>query len=524
MKLLVSNYFGSAVFSAFAAGIYVSMFWVSNNITMLLWDSVLVIFLALVTPIVLVVLLIKMFLRIIGFQTFEGLACTFAIIAYVLLLLRLPILEIPSIYSLIEGYGGLESRAAKLFFVGLTILVSTIAAIVFHRKTMALSALFLLMAMTALVTSFSDWFMRSMDDNYAQKDMLEFPNPELEYRPNIYFILADSYSSFTYMADEGIDLESFRYFLKTNNFSLYNDFYSNYQTTAVAMPAILNMDHHYYQIGRKAGEVSASGRVIIGGKNNLARILKAAGYDIEYLHESTYLLLSGCFVDYCSPDVSLAGAKTVLHRILPNVLQEKRKSDGRSIEDLQQELLARISIDNTPRFFYMHFFSPDHSPNEVDGRCNEGVQKKAYMNRVSDSNSKLQGLVAEIVAMDRNAVIVLTSDHGPLIENNCSREHELRTVAEYRDRAGTILAIRWPNTYNGEYDVELVTSVNLFRYLLGSLFDDDSEIMDSLVADDVYTRASDGFQEILRNGEILHNAENISIEDMKKRYAHESRQ
>ena len=61
---------------------------------------------------------------------------------------------------------------------------------------------------------------------------------------------------------------------------------SNYHSTSNAMPAMLNMDHHYYALSHKhkTGEVRKTGRVISGGKKALVDLRRRNSYQVQYIH------------------------------------------------------------------------------------------------------------------------------------------------------------------------------------------------------------------------------------------------
>ena len=69
-------------------------------------------------------------------------------------------------------------------------------------------------------------------------------------------------------------------------------------------------------------------------------------------------------------------------------------------------------------------------------------------------------LLDDIIVRDPTAVIVIAGDHGPFIVKQCAAVADLGTVEDYRDRAGVILAIKWPENYDGIYDQHIITTVN----------------------------------------------------------------
>ncbi len=508
----------SPVFAALVAGVYVALFYIGNNVSMLPWGSAMVVLFVLTVPVAVSVCVSNLLVRRIGIEYARNSVSIFLIVAYVLLVMRLPLLEAGPMSSTVVRLGGMESMQVKGLFILLVLLASLISAWVFRKHIFVLSIALVTMAATALGTMFLDVLVNDRGSDYLEQSSFKLQSTALASKPNVYLILADSYSSLAYLDDHGIEVGAFEEFLQKNQFSLYEDVFSSYQTTAVALPALLNMEHHYYQIGRKSNEVAKSGRVAIGGRNNLVRFFRDAGYGIEYIHQSAYLLLSGCSADFCSPDVTLAGAKTILHRILPHFLQRKRKAELRTFEAVAEELSRRISASSRPRFFYSHLYAPGHSPNEAQGQCDEQVEHESYAARVEETNESLRKLIGDIVALDREAVIVLTSDHGPLIEHQCARDAYLTNVDEYRDRAGMFLAVRWPGSYEGQFDGQIRTSVNLFRYVIGALAVDSTGIMKSRVSDDVYVQGKDDFFKILEDGNFLVPARLTTQADMRELY------
>ena len=81
-----------------------------------------------------------------------------------------------------------------------------------------------------------------------------------------------------------------------------------------------------------------------------------------------------------------------------------------------------------------------------------------------------------------------------------------------------ITAIRWPQSYDGRYDDQIKTIINIFPFVLASLAEEDSSILEMRVADDVFTQGSGGIQRIMKNGNIQIPAEHFSAEQMQQKY------
>jgi hypothetical protein len=330
---------------------------------------------------------------------------------------------------------------------------------------------------------------------------------ELGHKPNIYFVLADSFSSFSYMNDHGIDVSEFKSRLEGRGFRLYEDTFSNYHATTDSMLSMLSMQHHYYLASRKLSEVSETARRIIGGENNLVRLLRKNGYTIQYIHQDDYLMLHGCTADSCFPNVDeFSGGRSVLGEVLPQSLVRVGGVEKLAITAIQNEVSTQLGLgkeSSVPRFQYVHLFVPNHANNNIVGRCDEKEELEKYSRRVPAAAESVESIVDDIVRNDRGAVIVLSGDHGPFIDNQCGRQVDIGSVEEYRDRVGTLTAIRWPDGYDGRFDERIKTNVNVFRYVLASMIDGSTEALGGHVRDDVFVQGKEQVLQILDDGKYL---------------------
>ena len=339
----------------------------------------------------------------------------------------------------------------------------------------------------------------------------------LEQTPNIYFILADGYASLAYMKEREIDVSALTGFLVKRGFRVYEDTYSNYQPTTSAMPAMLNMSHHYYTLsGHHVNftEVDQASRKIIGGDNNVSRILRGNGYSIQYVHNGTYLFLQGCSADSCFPRIDgLAGARILLsHMLRRDLLSEEDKAwETTTIDEMRAQVSSLMDdAATTPRFQYIHAFGqPGHSSNSSKGKCDESVELKKYAIRVESAGRFLREQISEITERDPSAVVVVAGDHGPFISKRCTKNAYIDSASDYRDRAGAMMAIRWPSSYDGRYDDRISSGVNLLRYVLASLAEDPEPLLETAVPDDVFIRAGGRIFKVVERGKPLEPPERV---------------
>ena len=500
--------FDSPIFLAGVTGFYLTVFLVTNNISMLPVSSVVFIALALITPIVFVVSLISIVYRKMNKEGIVGSVSVFICTVYLLVALRDPILGLGFIQTNFNIWGGASSTVAKLSYLVPVLVLAGCFSLLFRRYIQIFTIALSVMTLTALAPNIKHlsplYFVdKGRGNDQFSQDLLSSP---LRIKPNIYLILADGYGSFSYMEENKIDVSNFTAYIGEKGFRAYGDVFSSYQPTTAAMSAMLNMEHHYYRPSRKFGEISKWGRKITGGKNQLVNYLKSNGYQIEYIHQTAYLLFHGCSADFCFPVSRFAGARTVLSQTLPGVLKHYISGKRITQDMVRQEVIRLIEEGNAnsrPRFQYIHVYAPSHSSDDKVGICNEAQELEDYAERISNINTFLQKLVDTIISRDAGAVILISGDHGPYISENCAWKNNIHTLRDYRDRAGVVMAIRWPYDYDGRFDGKIRTTINVFRYLFAAMAESEHSVLKTLVQDDVFVRGTENVLKILNNGEVL---------------------
>ncbi len=496
---------GSVVLlTACSAGLYVAAFYTMNNLTMLRAGGILFLFGLMIVPLAIAVILVYALLHLGGRAGLKGWAVALMISTFLLFMLRPSLLDFELVDRYFRVFTPERSVVANTLFI---LLPSLLLAFVFRRRLKEYAAILGVMTLAALAMGGG----KVSREPGANADRLgaTLGQVTLAEKPNIYFILADAYASLAYMREHAIDVSGFTDFLSENGFSLYDDTYSNYQPTTSALPAMLNMEHHYYRLtghNVEFSEVDKASRRIIGGDNNVSNILRRNGYSIQYIHNGTYLLLQGCSADSCFPEIDgLAGARIILSHIFrQDLLSDEDKSwETTTVEAMSARISSLLNeAGNEPRFQYIHAFKPGHPPN-AKGRCDESVELGRYADRVQMANHFLNEQIRQIVERDPAAVIVLAGDHGPFISNGCASNAYIDNAADYRDRAGALMAIRWPRSYDGRYDGRISTGVNLFRYVLASLAESPLPLVETAAADDVFVRGGRKIFKVVEQGEPL---------------------
>ena len=512
-KVLDSN-----LFLATLSGLYLWVFFSTNNLTMLSFASLAAIAVAFIAPPVLMTGLSGVAAQKLAWDNCPKFSAVFVSVAWVTIALHAPVFYLESLQPALAAAAEIHRMVAPLVWTVMSILLALIAAWLFRNDSRVLAVMICVMTLVSLVTAAPVIRDRLIENDMfgAATSNFDAGNVDLAHRPNIYLILADGYVNFAHLHDQNLASAEFENYLSETDFTLYGKFLSNYHPTTASMTAILDMRHHYYVGSRKFGEITSAGRASIGGRNLVVELLRRNGYSIHYTHQGIYLLTQGCTADTCFPDQKLDGARIILRSAIPWLSAKMVEWATVSLATLQEEVERSVTKSQLgmPQFHYIHLYKPFHVPNNVQGVCDESRQSMAYGKRLDSTNRFLEQLIDKLVQQDPGAVIALVGDHGPMISNRCDWTADIGSEAEYSDRLGAILAIRWPEHYDGRYDDRIKTSINLFRYLLASLAKNDKALLDSLVTDDVYAQGSNGKLKIMSEGQLLMPPEKLSDEDM----------
>ena len=115
-----------------------------------------------------------------------------------------------------------------------------------------------------------------------------------------------------------------------------------------------------------------------------------------------------------------------------------------------------------------------------------------YYKKVEEANVYLIEIIELILKNDADPVIVIAGDHGPW-GYRVKTDAYGRTVPDNLfalDRFGVLMAIRFPADYQGEFDNEFKTHVNIFRYIFAYM-NNSNRILETKAKDDSFDSGSD---------------------------------
>ena len=317
--------------------------------------------------------------------------------------------------------------------------------------------------------------------------------------PNIYLIVPDSYPSnpaltkfFKY------DNSKFSGELQRSGFTVYDEYFASYPFSLESMHSMLSMTHNYFN--HSVGKDAANLRKVLGGEGNtVVNVLSNNGYESYYLHESNYLLKHNCAIDRCMPHWSELEA---LRKNLQNFYFFGWLStmSSYSVNAAMTELIASRT-DHSRSFVYKHFMDAHSYVKSYEHKYKQKLSafRKAFPAKIERVNQILIDEVKLILDKDKSAIIIIVGDHGTWAGSDRSESGLMES--ETFDKLSVFLAIRWGDKYNGEYDSQIKSSVNLFRYIFAYLSQND-EVLGTKEKDDGYVKYGKVWK-VLENGKVL---------------------
>ena len=320
-----------------------------------------------------------------------------------------------------------------------------------------------------------------LDDNNFDK----LTTKESDY-PDIYHILLDSHPGFSH--ENYVDYE-FKSELEKRGFYIYEDFQSNYNTTSVSLPSMLNMDYVQNFITPKNDGYTPDLTYPYYANNAVFSKLKKLGYkfntpkndgytpDLTYPYYANNAVFSklkklgykfNLFIDpYFYAMLSRhtdstidSGRSNYLNKLLLfSSIGGIFVNKSQNLED------TGISNSKTPAFSYMHILAP-HWPY----LCNEnGVEfsKRAHYNNANYFtyakfvDKQILGLIDEILERKKdNSLIVLHSDHS-LFDTHI------------------LMAVNFPKSEDSNCLKKTGSLVNLYRCIFNKYFGFNYEMLEN---------------------------------------------
>lgn len=243
--------------------------------------------------------------------------------------------------------------------------------------------------------------------------------------PNIYYIILDEYAGIdTLKRIFNYDNEELMIFLKSRGFYVANASESNYSDTYMSLPSSLNMKYLSEEEYEDHDDLFH-----LWANNEVVRLLRSVGYKYVYIggdfegnflepYVDEYYVYSGdqrMSMERANFGRELEVISPFLRffQLYPFYGEHERRSVLYAFDKLSEYK------SDYPVFIYAHILCP-HLPFVFDesGNCptSDIVAKSddynAYLEQLEFVNGRLSNTIDNILKNDRNAIIIVQSDHG----------------------------------------------------------------------------------------------------------------
>jgi hypothetical protein len=286
-----------------------------------------------------------------------------------------------------------------------------------------------------------------------------------------------------------IDTEEFRNYLENNNFTIYNNIFSNTGSTLSTIYDILTFRPLPIMHIKPNSDISSKARDIISGTNSiLFDTFKANGYMIELFVPLSYINRTTFNLDVINHDISSSMYLTAPFTILSNITLIRRIY---SYEELEDSLIKRINTDHDkPIFMFIKSIGALHVPSYnynwlmASSWIKSGIYQYEYVRAIKS----MRFIIDQIISKDPNAWIILMGDHGPsiyfdILDKQINKQEDIEqiirnnniTLEEFiEDSYAIILAIRSPKVNNDLSKGFILDPRNLFLHVFAELSGDEN--------------------------------------------------
>ena len=342
------------------------------------------------------------------------------------------------------------------------LLASGIVSIKLHEKYKKLLPLILIVS----VLPFFKLVYKSLD-HFTQRSWLQQPDAieqvEFVKSPNVYFIQPDGYVAEQTMKSDAYGYQSPLYdWLKSEDFTIYDGFRSNYPASLNSNASLMAMRQHAFTSSFFPSFEMPYAREIIVADNPVVTIFNNNNYQTHLITENEYFQQNKtqpAFQQYniLPEEIPYFSRGTLIKRDV--------------FEDLQDAVHKNA---NSPKFFFIEKLLPHHIGfHAKEDRVN--TERMKYIAHVKEANEWVTQTVGFIEENDPDAIIIILADHGGWV--GMESDHEMYTTQKeehIESIFSALAAIKWNGNLPEGFDSELKTNVNVFRVLFAALSEDES--------------------------------------------------
>ncbi|MBS4759863.1 MAG: sulfatase-like hydrolase/transferase [Clostridium sp.] len=293
-----------------------------------------------------------------------------------------------------------------------------------------------------------------------------FDKEKMKVLPDVYHIILDSHAGFFHKKYSD---ENFKNALLKRGFCLYENFQSNYNTTSISLPSMLNMEYIENLVKPENGRYLPDMTYPYYANNRVFSIFKKLGYKFNiFIDAYFYSMLFKHNVN-----MYISGRVNSLLRVLSfssltGIFCKKLQNlDDALHHPIKNFQASGINLDEEPSFSYMHILAP-HWPYLCDenGKLLPKKQQQDLQHFLSYTkyvDKQVINLIDSILAnKKKNSLIILHSDHGPLDTH-------------------ILMAMYLPEGDKDDFINTNTTLVNLYRCIFNKYFDTSYEFLEDRV-------------------------------------------
>lgn len=329
--------------------------------------------------------------------------------------------------------------------------------------------------------------------NYQKVENSENIEYVSEEKPNVYFFICDEYAGV-----EGLeryynyDNRVFLKHIEENGFNISTTSH-NYEScsTTVNIPNLLNLEYV-----ASPDELEANNLKYM--KNpKLYQIFKTNGYTINLINHTQFLDEDGCNV-IATSDVVDTISTYILQKSIFQLIKDYKAEQIETSTDTQYYVSDLKNILNTMQTCYkmvdkekptltIGYVSCPHPPFVIDEEggavdyrnTSNWADKSLYLNQLKYVNACMENAVDGILQNDRNAIIIIQSDHGvryPYHMMECYGTPEYDATIETPYMQNILNCVYYQGK---EMDIEGKSGINTLRIVLNEIFMTNYEMLDN---------------------------------------------
>lgn len=289
-------------------------------------------------------------------------------------------------------------------------------------------------------------------------------------RPDVYFLVYESYANPETMNAYGIDVADQMIFLEDSGFEIYDGTYSLGGSSLRSLGRV-------FEIAADVREGPRGPTSPTAGYSLTTNILRGQGYETHGIFPSSFYWVDEFpGYDVYFPEKPAESPNTILASIFRGEFRYDQSVESANYtEFLEQKKATLRSSSRTPRFVYSHNSFPGHSRDI--GAC-ESESLLLYESGVELAHQEMLVDISSIGNL-RDSIVILAGDHGPYLTKDCTSRlegfgPEEISRLDIQDRHGAFLAIRWPDGSDRSNQQEITLLQDVFPLVFQVLSGDNN--------------------------------------------------